>query len=237
MTIHNGLALTPPMGWNSYDCYGGEVTEAEVRANAEYMAKHLRQHGWEYVVIDIGWHVRARAASFDAKGVSRAGDAREVDAYGRLLPAPDRFPSAANGQGFKPLADFIHGLGLKFGIHIMPGIPAPAVQEKRPVSGTAHTAADVARHDAWNKLSPGFLHLVDYAKPGAQAYMDSLIAQYAAWGVDLIKMDGIGLPYLPDVTEAAHAARCGAGARWSSARRRGITIMSTASAIAASMSR
>lgn len=211
MTIHNGLAPTPPMGWNSYNCYGGEVTEAEVRANAEYAAKNLKLHGWQYIVIDIGWHVRMRDANFDAMGASCAGDPREIDAHGRLLPAPDRFPSAANGQGFKPLADFIHSLGLKFGIHIMPGIPEPAVRERRPVAGTAHTAADITHEREYNILATGFLRRVDYAKRGAQAYMDSVIAQYAQWGVDLIKMDGIGLPYMPDVTEAAHAARMRCG--------------------------
>lgn len=211
MTMTNGLAQTPPMGWNSYDCYGGEVTETEVRANAEYMATHLKQHGWEYVVIDIGWHIRADDASFDSKGASCAGLADEIDPYGRLLPAPDRFPSAAGGKGFKPLADFIHGLGLKFGIHIMPGIPEPAIHEKRPILNSAATAADVAHPSAYNHLSPGFMRRVDYTKPGAQAYADSVLAQYAAWGVDLIKMDGIGLPYMPDVTEAMDAARnrCG----------------------------
>lgn len=211
MTQSNGLGLTPPMGWNSYDCYGGEVTEEQVRANAEYMAKHLKQHGWEYVVIDIAWHVGAQEADFDEKGVSRAGNPNMVDAWGRLQPAPDRFPSSKDGQGFKALADYIHSLGLKFGIHIMPGIPEPAVLEKRPILNSTATAADIVYPDQYNKLSPNFLRRVDYNTPAAQAYTDSVVAQYAEWGVDFIKMDGIGLPYLPDITEAMHLARnrCG----------------------------
>ena len=45
-----------PMGWNSWDCYGAAVTEKEVRQNTDFMAKHLKQYGWEYVVVDIQWY-------------------------------------------------------------------------------------------------------------------------------------------------------------------------------------
>lgn len=50
------VALTPPMGWNSWDCYGPSVTEDEVKANADYMAKSLARFGWKYVVVDIQWY-------------------------------------------------------------------------------------------------------------------------------------------------------------------------------------
>jgi alpha-galactosidase len=213
MAVSNGLAQTPPMGWNSYDCFGGEVTEAEVRANADYMAAHLKSHGWEYIVIDIGWHLRAQDATFNENGVSRTGRPDAVDQYGRLLPATDRFPSSAGEKGFKPLADYIHGLGLKFGIHVMPGIPEPAIQGQCPVFGSSVTAADIVYPDKFNCLSPGFLRHVDYSRPGAQAYADSLLAQYSEWGVDFIKMDGIGLPYMPDVAEAMDIARNRCGRR------------------------
>ena len=49
----NDFEKYPPMGWNSWDCYGAAVTEKELRQNADYMAEHLKEHGWEYVVRDI----------------------------------------------------------------------------------------------------------------------------------------------------------------------------------------
>ena len=125
------LAPTPPMGWNSWDCYGPSVTEKEVKANADYMAKHLAQHGWQYVVVDIQWS----EPNAGAHGY-RPNAELVMDEYGRLTPALNRFPSAANGQGFKPLAGYVHGLGLKFGIHIMRGIPRQAVAKDLPVLGT-----------------------------------------------------------------------------------------------------
>lgn len=111
------IANTPPMGWNSWDCYGAAVDEATVRKNADYMAKHLLPYGWEYVVVDIQWY-QPTASSHDYEPFAEL----TMDAYGRLFPAVNRFPSAANGAGFKPLADYVHSLGLKFGIHIMRGL-------------------------------------------------------------------------------------------------------------------
>ncbi|KHF34500.1 Alpha-galactosidase A precursor [Paenibacillus sp. P1XP2] len=103
---HHSYAPTPPMGWNSWDCYGAAVTEEEVRGNAEYMAKHLKDYGWEYVVVDIQWY--EPGANSD---LYRPFVRLETDGYSRLVPAVNRFPSAAGGKGFKPLADYVHGLG------------------------------------------------------------------------------------------------------------------------------
>lgn len=172
------LAPTPPMGWNSYDCYGGDVNEQEVKANADYMAQHLARYGWKYIVVDYYWYYPGG----DVKG------APAMDAYGRLLPALNRFPSAANGQGFKPLADYVHSKGLKFGIHIMRGIPRAAVQENLPVLGTSAHARDIANRlnlCPWSKAMYG----VDVSKRGGQAYYNSLAKLYAQWGVDYIKAD------------------------------------------------
>ena len=115
------LAPTPPMGWNSWDSYGRTITEAQFKANAEWMAQHLKRYGWQYMVIDEGWYV-----------VNPESDPKDykflLDESGRFLPVPARFPSAsAAGAGFKPLADSIHSLGLKFGIHMIRGIPREAV--------------------------------------------------------------------------------------------------------------
>lgn len=131
-------AQTPPMGWNSWDCYGPTVEEHEVKANADYMAKNLKKFGWEYVVVDIRWFVENDKAG----GYNQTDPRYVIDQYGRYLPAVNRFPSAKDGQGFKPLADYIHKKGLKFGIHIMRGIPKKAVEDKLPIKGANGVTAD-----------------------------------------------------------------------------------------------
>ena len=123
-------AQTPPMGWNSWDGFATTVTEAQTRAHADVMAQKLRRFGWEYVVVDIQWY-EPNATGFDYRKDAKL----EMDAWGRLLPAPNKFPSAADGKGFKALADYVHGLGLKFGVHLMRGIPRQAVTAKTPIKG------------------------------------------------------------------------------------------------------
>jgi alpha-galactosidase len=182
-------AQTPPMGWNSWDCYGPSVTEGEVLANARFMAERLLPFGWDTVVVDIQWHEPT------AHGGGYNADAPlHLDDFGRPLPAPNRFPSAANGAGFAPLAEQIHALGLRFGLHIMRGIPRMAVRRDLPVAGTDYTAAQVADQSStcvWNSDNFG----LDHDHPGAQAYYDSLFAQFAAWGVDFVKADDMLYPY------------------------------------------
>lgn len=182
---HHQYALTPPMGWNSWDCYGATVTEEEVRGNAAYMAEHLKELGWEYVVVDIQWSESGAVSS-----AYRPFIPLEMDGYSRLIPAENRFPSAGNGQGFKPLADYIHGLGLKFGIHIMRGIPRQAVHQDTNLLGTNATAREIAKPNSicpWNTDMYG----IDHTKEGAQAYYDSLFQLYAEWDVDFVKVDDI----------------------------------------------
>ncbi|HET7213658.1 MAG TPA: glycoside hydrolase family 27 protein [Terriglobia bacterium] len=172
------LAPRPPMGWNSYDSYGGDVNEQQVKANARYLADHLAIYGWKYVVVDYYWYY----PSGEVEG------APAMDEYGRLLPAANRFPSAAGGQGFKPLADYVHSLGLKFGIHIMRGIPRAAVEQNLPVLGTNAHAQDIANllnSCSWSDAMYG----VDVSKPAGKAYYDSLAKLYASWDVDFIKAD------------------------------------------------
>lgn len=182
-------APTPPMGWNSWDCFAATVNEAQTRANADVMAAKLKSHGWQYVVVDIQWYEP------QANGFNYRKDAKlETDEYGRLLPAVNRFPSATNGAGFKPLADYVHSLGLKFGIHIMRGIPRQAVAQNLPVKGTTYTARDIANTNstcAWN----GDMFGVDMSKPGAQEYYNSVYDLIASWGVDFVKVDDLSRPY------------------------------------------
>ena len=142
------IAKTPPMGWNSWDCYGAAVTEDTVRSNADYMAAHMKEYGWEYVVVDIQWY----QPSAINHGYEPFSDV-VMDEYGRLLPAPNRFPSAADGKGFTELAAYVHSLGLKFGIHIMRGMPRMAAHRDLPIKDSAFTARQVADPNsicAWN---------------------------------------------------------------------------------------
>jgi alpha-galactosidase len=179
-------AQTPPMGWNSWDSYGPTVVEAEVKANADYMAKNLKKFGWQYIVVDIRWYVEN-----DKSGGYNEVDPRYVmDEYGRYLPAVNRFPSAANGEGFKPLADYIHGKGLKFGIHMMRGVPVIAVNKNTPILGTNFKAADIySPLEQCNWLHDNYT--VDSKKEGAQAYYNSIFQLYASWGLDFVKVDDL----------------------------------------------
>ena len=124
----NKFAITPPMGWNSYDYYDTTVTEEQVKANADYMAKHLKEYGWEYIVVDIEWYANDAGTQRDKHQYIPFGDL-EMDAWSRLQPSPKRFPSSADGSGFLALAEYVHNLGLKFGIHIMRGIPRRAADQ------------------------------------------------------------------------------------------------------------
>ena len=178
-----------PMGWNSYDYYDTTVNEAQVKANAEYLAKNLKAYGWEYVVVDIEWYSRDAGTQREKHQYIPFGDI-EMDAYGRLQPDPVRFPSSEGGKGFGPLADYVHSLGLKFGIHIMRGIPREAAHRHLPILGTDATANQVANPSSvcgWNPDMYG----VRKDEPGAQEYYDSIIQMYADWGVDFIKCDDI----------------------------------------------
>jgi alpha-galactosidase len=181
---HHLFAETPPMGWNSWDCYGASVTEEEVLGNARYMAEHMKPYGWEYVVVDIQWYEPGANSSQYRPFVPL-----EMDGYSRLIPATNRFPSAAGGRGFKPLADQVHALGLKFGIHIMRGIPRHAVHANTPILGTDRRAREIAHNNIcpWNTDMYG----VNAEKVGAQAYYDSLFLLYAEWEVDFVKVDDI----------------------------------------------
>ncbi len=183
------IAQTPPMGWNSWDCYGAAVDEKTVRQNADYMAKNLKQYGWEYIVVDIQWY-QPTASSHAYEPFSHV----IMDEYGRLQPAPGRFPSSEGGKGFKPLADYVHSLGLKFGIHIMRGMPRMAAHQHLPILGSdkgCHEAANPNSICAWNPDMYGLY----CDRPEAAAYYNSIFQMYAQWGVDFIKCDDIAREY------------------------------------------
>lgn len=189
------IAEYPPMGWNSWDCFGTAVTEAQVRGNAAYMAENMKDSGWEYVVVDIQWY---QPSAVDHNYIPFADVT--MDEYGRMIPAVNRFPSAADGAGFKPLADYVHSLGLKFGIHIMRGIPRMAAHRHLPIKGYREHEDDQYRCDQaadpnsicqWNPDMYG----ARQDHPAAQAYYDSIFQLYAEWGVDFVKCDDIAREY------------------------------------------
>jgi alpha-galactosidase len=173
------------MGWNSWDAYGRTLNEQSIKASAQWMAQHLKRFGWEYVVVDEGWYL----ANLDANG-NDSHTRFEMDAFGRYVPEPARFPSAGTDFSFRPLADYLHSLGLRFGLHIIRGIPREAVARNLPIAGTSFHAADAADPTdvcPWNAYNYG----LKPNHPAAQAYYDSLARQYASWAVDFIKVDCI----------------------------------------------
>jgi hypothetical protein len=217
MAQDKSVAQTPPMGWNSYNCYGSAVHEDEVRANADYMAKNLKQYGWKYIVVDFLW-------SYDNPPGSNIGNPFQknlpdgsfvpwltMDKWGRLLPQPTKFSSAFGGVGFKPLADYVHSLGLKFGIHVMRGIPRQAVWAKSPVLGTNGISADMIADTSSKCPWMNHMYGLNMAKPGAQEYLNSILNLYAGWGVDFIKVDDLSRPYSTAEIEGYNKAiaQCG----------------------------
>jgi alpha-galactosidase len=184
------LAETPPLGWNSWDSYGLTINEADYKANVKWFHQHLKFFGWRYVVIDEGWYLKnPESGGKPAWQYTVSGD-------GLYLPAVNRFPSAANDAGFKPLADYVHSLGLKFGLHIIRGIPKEAVEKNLPIAGGKFHAADAADTSdtcRWNPDNYGVR-----ANAAGQAYYDSVAALYAKWGLDFLKVDCITVPFKGD---------------------------------------
>src|SRR6266436_1130575 len=193
-------APKPPMGWNSWDCFATSVTEAQTKAQADQMARLLAQYGWRYIVVDIQWY-EPHAKDFNYRPNAKL----MMDEWGRLWPATNRFPSSANGVGFKALTDYVHGQGLKFGVHLLRGIPRQAVEQNTAIKGTSFRAADIADRTSacsWN----GDMWGVDMTKPGAQEYYESVFALFAEWGIDFVKVDDISRPYHRSEIEAIRRA-------------------------------
>jgi hypothetical protein len=202
------VAATPPMGWNSWDAYGLTITEPQFRANVKVLHEKLQPYGWNYAVIDEGW--------FFENPEDRETPAKlryALDPYGRYVPVPARFPSAVPAQpppqnaalsvltppyklaatiettSFAALGDFVHSQGLKFGIHIVRGIPRASVERNLPIEGSKFSTVDAADQTDACPWDPTNWGVKDNA--AGQAWYDSLLRQYASWGVDLLKVDCI----------------------------------------------
>ena len=197
----SNLAARPPMGWNSWDSYGTTISESEFKANAKWFADHLKAFGWQYVVVDMEWFVTNPTPEGNSKNSQFS-----LDDHGRYSPDVKRFPSSVNKSGFKAVADYVHSLGLKFGIHILRGIPKKAVEKNLPIEGSNYRASDAADTSdtcPWNPDNFG----LDAAKPAAQAYYDSIARLYASWEVDFVKVDCISSrPYKGDEIRMLSAA-------------------------------
>ncbi len=196
------LAPRPPMGWNSWNSFATTITEAQARETAAIMRDKLLPFGYNVFTVDIQWY-EPDASSY----TYNAAPVPAMDGYGRLIPAPNRFPSSADGSGFIRLAADVHAMGMTFGIHLMRGIPRLAVKRNLPILGTRYRAADIADITSICPWNPD-MYGVDMTRPGAQAYYDSVFRLYASWGVDFVKMDDMSRPYdahAPEI-EAAHKA-------------------------------
>jgi alpha-galactosidase len=193
-------APTPPMGWNSWDAYGLTINEADFKANVAVLAG-LKQYGWQYAVIDEGWYM---ADPFAGNLLQRK---YLWDENGILIPVASRFPSAAGGAGFKPLANWVHAQGLKFGIHIVRGIPRQVVEQNLPIAGSSFHAQDAADTSSPCPWDDGNWGVKDNA--AGQAYYDSMLMKYASWGLDYIKVDCISdRPYrITEIKQIAAAIK------------------------------
>lgn len=188
------------MGWNSWDSYGLTVNESQFKANAKVLAG-VQQFGWKYVVVDEGWYMA------NPDGHNLAERKYQLNANGLLIPDAGRFPSAANGAGFRALADWVHAQGLKFGIHIIRGIPRQAVEANLPIARSSFHAADAADTTSTCPWDDGNYGVADNA--AGQAYYDSMLRLYASWGVDFLKADCISdRPYrATEIRQIAAAIR------------------------------
>jgi hypothetical protein len=197
------IAPTPPLGWNSWDSYGMRINEQQFRDNVEALHAKLQPSGYKYAVIDEGWYMVNPEDRPKPELLKYA-----LDDYGRFIPVTDRFPSAlrdGNNKGFEQLTSWVHSQGLKFGIHIIRGIPRESVARNLPIEGTnfkAQDAADQSDPCPWDPTSWG---IKDNA--AGQAWYDSLLRQYARWGVDLLKVDCISdHPYKANEIRQLHLA-------------------------------
>ncbi len=197
------LAQTPPMGWNSFDSYGVYLHEKAAFQNLEAMAKVLKPYGYEYFVIDAGWFGEFQLQPGTMFPAEKHARKMKYNEFGLLQPSDTYFPN-----GFKKLIDRTHELGLKFGLHLMRGIPRSVVKANMPVKGTTYFAKDIADTTSictWNHQNYG----VDMTKPGAQEFYNSLMNQMAEWGVDFIKYDDIVHKPLEVKAVAQAIAQCG----------------------------
>ncbi len=179
---NNGVGQKPFMGWSSWYFVGRNPTQANIEAQAQAVSTHLKSHGYNYILLDDFYYLNPST---------------NVDQYGRWVTDTTRFPSGLAG-----VASYVHGLGLKFGAYLTPGIPVAAVNQNTAIQGTSYHARDIAdtsRHETNYNYGGNVMYYIDYSKPGAQAYINSWANLLASWGVDFLKIDGVGTYDIPDI--------------------------------------
>ncbi|KAM7487245.1 hypothetical protein LguiB_024729 [Lonicera macranthoides] len=188
-------ANLPPRGWNSYDSFCWTINETEFLQNAQLVVQRLIPHGYEYVVVDYLWYRRnVKGASTNSLGFD------VIDEWGRMVPDPNRWPSSQGGKGFTEVALKIHGMGLKFGIHVMRGISFQAFDANTPILDTTKGVAYVEGGRQWHAkdigmeeqvcswMNEGFM-AINITLGAGRAFLRSLYQQYSEWGVDFVKHD------------------------------------------------
>jgi len=193
----NGLGATPPLGWSSWSFIRHSPSAENIEATADAMVSSgLCSLGYLYVNIDDFYYV------------CPGSQGPTVDQYGRWLTDASKFPSGPNGEnGIQVVADYVHSKGLKFGIYVTPGISKQAVAQNTPIEGTPYHADDIATTTSEKNYNCGGMVGIDYSKPGAQAFVDSWAKEFASWGVDYLKIDGVGTPDETDVQAWSDALR------------------------------
>ena len=183
----NGLGLTPPMGWSSWTFLRKNISEDIIKAQALGLSNTLKSNGFVYVNIDDGWQL-------DPQG--------NCDEFGRFATDTTKFPN-----GMKAMGDYIHGLGLKFGIYVTGGVPAAAYDQNCPIEGTPFHVRDIVQMPLMNSLPWPWQYRIDFSKPGAREYNDSWARLFASWGVDYVKLDfiNVGFPGTADHGTTDHA--------------------------------
>jgi Alpha galactosidase A/Alpha galactosidase C-terminal beta sandwich domain len=196
-TKNHGLESTPVLGWSSWSFLREHPTAEKLEAQARALADSgLEKIGYKYVNLDDFW--------YQCPG----SQGPNVDPYGRWVTDSSRFPAQGDTNGIKVVADYIHSLGMKFGIYVTPGISRQAVSKNTPIQGTPYTALQIAEPSVTeNNYNCKGMTGINYSKPGAQEYIDSWVEMLAAWGVDYIKIDGIKNSNAADVEAWSKAIR------------------------------
>jgi len=176
------------MGWSSWSFIRSHPDENKIKAQALAMHNNLQGYGFKYINLDDFWYLDPRTT---------------VDRYGRWVHDPSRFPN-----GMAALANYVHSLGLKFGMYITPGIPVAAYEQNTPIERTRYHARDIADTSQFEtnyNFGGNAMYYIDYRKPGAQEFINSWARLFASWGVDYIKIDGVGTWDIPDIQAWSNA--------------------------------
>jgi hypothetical protein len=192
----NGVGLTPALGWSSWSFIRHNPTAANIEAQADAMKNSgLAAVGYQYVNVDDFW--------YQCPG----SQGPNVDGFGRWVIDAAKFPPSGSTDGITAVADHVHHDGLKFGLYVTPGISKQAVAQNTAIEGTPYHAADIATTAAEKNYNCRGMVGIDYTKPGAQEFINSWANQFAGWGVDYVKIDGVGTTDIPDIQAWSAALR------------------------------